>query len=109
MWSDTLDLLHSIWDELPNWPFGAINRLCGAAIVLLALIAVLCGFQPGSYCTVNGCLPFQSGIESTRRSVLVGILSTMNRRLKPMLCVKKLRALFAIPYVSKPACMGAAH
>ena len=41
VWSDTLELLRSIFDELPSGPFGAIIRLCGAAIVLLALIAVL--------------------------------------------------------------------
>jgi hypothetical protein len=36
---------------------------------------------------VYGCFPVQSGIEFTRRSVLVGIRSTINLRLNPTLCV----------------------
>src|ERR1700760_1458185 len=36
--------------------------------------------------TVNGCLPVQSGMEFTRRSVRVGIRSSMNLRLNPTLC-----------------------
>jgi asparagine N-glycosylation enzyme membrane subunit Stt3 len=41
MWSDTINLLKSIFDELPSGPFGAIIRLSGAAMVLLALLAIL--------------------------------------------------------------------
>lgn len=35
----------------------------------------------------NGCFPVQSGIELTSKSVLVGIRSNKNFRLKPTLCV----------------------
>ena len=41
MWSDTLDLLHGILGDLPSGPFGAIVRICVAAVVLLALLAVV--------------------------------------------------------------------
>jgi hypothetical protein len=42
---------------------------------------------PQVHRTEYGCFPVQSGIEFTGRSVLVGIRSTMNLRLKPALCV----------------------
>jgi len=41
MWSDTLNLLHQLLDNLPSGPFGAIIRLCGAAIILLGLLALV--------------------------------------------------------------------
>jgi hypothetical protein len=41
MWSDTLKLLGKILEDLPSGHFGAIIRLCIAAIILLALIAIV--------------------------------------------------------------------
>jgi hypothetical protein len=41
MWSDTLGFLKSLLGDLPAGPFGAIVRLCAAAFVLLALVALI--------------------------------------------------------------------